>query len=62
MIDPHGGRAYTHLWSGTSVAIDLRSRTIIAKWPNGCSGSRGIAYDEHSHFLSSPAVPREKRS
>jgi hypothetical protein len=33
------------------VAIDLRSRKIIANWPNGCGGSRGIAFDEHSQFL-----------
>jgi len=51
VIDPAGGRAYTHLWTGTSVAIDLHSRAIAAKWPNGCQGSRGIAYDERSHFL-----------
>jgi DNA-binding beta-propeller fold protein YncE len=51
VIDAAGGRAYTHLWTGTSVAIDVRSRAIAAKWPNGCEGSRGIAYDERSHFL-----------
>ncbi len=51
VIDPAGGRAFTHLWSGTSVVIDLRSRRITAKWPNRCDGSRGIAYDERSHFL-----------
>jgi len=51
VIDTSGGRAFTHLWSGTSVAIDLRSRKIAAKWPNGCNASRGIAYDERSHFL-----------
>ena len=51
VIDSAGGRAYTHLWSGTSVAIDLHSRAIAAKWPNRCDGSRGIAYDERSHFL-----------
>lgn len=51
VVDSAGGRAYTHLWSGTSVAIDLRSRTIAAKWPNRCRGSRGIAYDARSHFL-----------
>src|SRR5262249_25209744 len=27
------------------------SRHIDAKWPNGCEGSRGIAYDERSQFL-----------
>lgn len=51
VIDASGGRAFTHLWSGTSVAIDVRSRSIVAKWPNQCKGSRGIAYDERSHFL-----------
>ena len=51
VIDLAGGRAFTHLWSGTSVAIDLRSRKLAAKWPNGCDGSRGIAYDERMHFL-----------
>ena len=51
VIDSAGGRAYTHLWSGTSVAINLRLRSIAAKWPNRCGGSRGIAYDEGSHFL-----------
>ncbi|HEY3053839.1 MAG TPA: hypothetical protein VGK04_10695 [Thermoanaerobaculia bacterium] len=51
VIDAAGGRAFTHLWTGTSIGLDLRSRTITAKWPNRCDGSRGIAYDEHSHFL-----------
>src|SRR5438477_11913415 len=51
VIDSAGGRAFTHLWSGTSVVIDLRSRAITAKWPNRCGGSRGIAYDERSQFL-----------
>lgn len=51
VIDSAGGRAFTHLWSGTSVAIALQSRSILARWPNQCEGSRGIAYDERSHFL-----------
>jgi len=51
VIDAARGRAFTHLWSGTSVVIDLRSRKTTAKWPNRCDGSRGIAYDEHSQFL-----------
>ena len=45
VIDEKRGRAFAHLWSGTSVAIDLRQRAIVAHWPNGCSGSRGIALD-----------------
>ncbi len=51
VIDATGGRAFTHLWSGSTVVIDLRSRRIVAKWPNGCHGSRGIAYDERWQFL-----------
>ncbi len=51
VIDPVGGRAFTHLWSGTSIVIDLRSRAITARWPNQCHGSRGIAYDQRSQFL-----------
>src|SRR5438552_5071520 len=51
VIDGPGGRAYTHLWSGTSVVIDIKSRSIVARWPNQCNGSRGIAYDARSHFL-----------
>jgi len=45
IIDPGRGRAYTHLWNGATVAIDLKSRTQAARWPNGCDGSRGIALD-----------------
>lgn len=51
VIDAAGGRAFTHLWSGTSVAVDIRSRRVTAKWPNGCDGSRGIAYDARLQFL-----------
>lgn len=45
------GRAFTHLWRGTTVAIDLRSRKIVGRWPNGCKGSRGIGLDEKRGFL-----------
>jgi DNA-binding beta-propeller fold protein YncE len=51
VIDAKRGRAFAHLWSGTSVAIDLHQRAIVARWPNGCSGSRGIALDEARGFL-----------
>lgn len=44
VIDDVGMRAFTHLWDGVTVAIDVRMRAIVAKWPNGCRGSRGIAY------------------
>ena len=46
VIDERGKRAFTHLWDGFTLAIDVGKRSILAKWPNGCRGSRGIAFDE----------------
>src|SRR5262245_37563322 len=51
VIDPRRARAYTHLWAGKTVAIDLASRAIVATWPNGCAGSRGIALDAERGLL-----------
>lgn len=51
VIDSQRGRAYTHLWKGRTVAINVKNRGILAKWPNGCEGSRGIALDEERDFL-----------
>lgn len=51
VIDASRGRAYTHLWDGVTVALDLKSRTAVAKWANGCQGSRGVALDEARGFL-----------
>jgi hypothetical protein len=51
VIDPQRQRAYTHLWDGATVAIDLRSRAQVAQWPNGCNGSRGIALDAAHGWL-----------
>lgn len=45
VIDPLRGRAYTHLWKGTTVAVDLATHAVVATWPNGCAGSRGIDLD-----------------
>lgn len=45
VIDAMGKRAFTHLWSGVTLALDLVKRSIVARWPNGCRGSRGIAFD-----------------
>jgi len=50
-VDARRGRAYTHLWSGKTVAIDVKARKIAATWNNGCKGSRGIALDENRGFL-----------
>lgn len=51
VVDATRHRAYTHLWEGTTLAIDLAGRKIAARWPNGCGGSRGIALDEAKGFL-----------
>jgi hypothetical protein len=45
------GRAFTHLWRSTTLAVDLRNRKVVGRWPNGCKGSRGIALDEKRGFL-----------
>ena len=51
IIDHARQQAYTHLWEGKTAAIDIHTRAIIEQWPNGCSGSRGVALDEKHGFL-----------
>lgn len=51
VIDPTRKLAFTHLWRSSSVVIDVMKHTPIATWPNGCSGSRGIAIDAKRGFL-----------
>jgi hypothetical protein len=51
VIDHSRKRAYTNLWTDSSIAIDLAERKIVARWPNGCAGSRGLALDEQRGFL-----------
>ena len=51
IVDNTRGRAYTHLWTDTTIAIDLKTRKVAARWKNGCSGSRGIAMDPARGFL-----------
>jgi len=51
VVDRTRGRAYTHQWNGATYSIDIHTRTIVETWPNGCSGSRGIALDEARGFL-----------
>ncbi len=51
VIDKAHSRAYTHLWNGKTVAIEVKRHTILATWANGCAASRGIALDEQRGFL-----------
>ncbi len=51
IVDHTRQYAYTHLWEGQTIAIDLHTHAIVRQWPNGCEGSRGIALDEKRVFL-----------
>jgi len=51
VIDNKRGRAYTHRWQATTIAIDVATRAILSEWQNGCAASRGIALDEGRGFL-----------
>lgn len=51
VIDSKQGRAYSHLWHGKTVAIDINTKKILATWSNACEGSRGIAFGETSNIL-----------
>jgi hypothetical protein len=51
VIDAAHDRAYTHLWKATTLAIDVKTRAIVARWPNRCADSRGIALDARRGLL-----------
>jgi len=51
VVDGTRGRAYTHLWGGGSISVDVRTRAVVAQWSNGCGGARGIALDEPRGLL-----------
>ncbi len=51
VIDPARGRAYTHRWRGSTLAIDVHARTIVGAWKNGCHGSRGIELEPEHGFV-----------
>jgi DNA-binding beta-propeller fold protein YncE len=51
IVDEPSKRAFTHLWKGVTLAIDVGKRSILSKWPNGCRGSRGIALDDRDGLV-----------
>lgn len=51
VVDAQSGRAYTNLWKSDTLAIDLATRKIVARWPNTCRGSRGLALAPRHHLL-----------
>ncbi|MCU1283515.1 MAG: hypothetical protein JWM53_7061 [bacterium] len=50
-IDVKRGRAYTHKWKASTMAIDLKTRKVAATWAAGCGDPRGIWIDEARGFL-----------
>jgi hypothetical protein len=51
VIDPVRGRAFTNLWAGATVAVDVQTRTVGGEWTNRCTDSRGIAVDAVGGFV-----------
>ena len=51
VLDAKRGRAYTHVASGKTVAIDLHTHAIVATWSNGCKEATGVALDADRGFL-----------
>jgi hypothetical protein len=51
VVDAARKKAFTHLWNGSTVAVDVPTHAPIATWPNGCGGSRGIALDSKRGLL-----------
>lgn len=51
VLDMEHMRGYTHTWKETSYAIDLKKRSIVETWNNGCEGARGIALARQRGWL-----------
>jgi hypothetical protein len=51
VVDANRGKAFTHLWAGRTVPIDISKHTVGAAFANGCRGSRGIALDPKNGLL-----------
>ncbi|HEU0276395.1 MAG TPA: hypothetical protein VFQ95_01030 [Rhodanobacteraceae bacterium] len=51
-IDDQRDRAYSNLWKSDTVEMDLTTHAVLAKWPNTCKRSHGIAIDaQHDHVF-----------
>ena len=51
VIDRARGRAYSHLWSGKTVAIEVATHALAEQFANGCRKSRGIALNSPRGLL-----------
>src|SRR5512142_1147395 len=45
VFDATGKRAYTNTFGDITAAVDVSSRSVVARWKHGCRGARGIALD-----------------
>lgn len=45
IVDAASGKAYSNLWHGQTVSIDVATHKVGPAWSNGCTGSRGIDVD-----------------
>jgi len=51
IVDGTRGRAYTNVFDGATVAVDVATHAVAGRWPNGCGSSRGLALDEQRGFI-----------
>lgn len=51
LIDAADGRAYANDAAGHTMVIGLRARKVIARWPNSCRRSRGLALSAPRRLL-----------
>jgi len=50
-FDPRTGRAYTNLWTNETLAIDVHTRKVVARWHNTCHHSSGLALAPKKQLL-----------
>jgi DNA-binding beta-propeller fold protein YncE len=51
-IDARRDRAYSNLWKGDTVELDLATHAVLATWSNTCERAHGIAIDDsHDHVF-----------
>ncbi len=51
VIDEKNRHAFTNSTSSETAVIDLKSKKILAHWPNHCARARGLALDLKNQFL-----------
>ena len=51
VFDVKRSRAYSNLWTRSTVSIDMSENKVVATWPNGCQKSRGIDLHEDILFV-----------